>query len=205
MAACRLASKGKTMADSSYNLEVQNILSFLKMQHMNRDTTQFIEPITTDINPECLVSPRYLKKYKNKQVSGELSHNFHISTLSKVKCVVGKRQKEDDILSVVMCVSWEAVYVFDELLVELHRAAFDASQMGASWHRGCLAMECNLSSTPPPLHFLLLFLLFLIPTPLCPRGNQDSSHPNHSGLHTVELLMSDWNRYLNLSSQSLCL
>lgn len=67
MAACRLASKGKTMADSSYNLEVQNILSFLKMQHMNPDP-QFIEPITTDINPECLVSPRYLKKYKNKQV-----------------------------------------------------------------------------------------------------------------------------------------
>lgn len=57
------------MADSSYNLEVQNILSFLKMQHMNPDP-QFIEPITTDINPECLVSPRYLKKYKNKQVSG---------------------------------------------------------------------------------------------------------------------------------------
>lgn len=68
MAACRLASKGKTMADSSYNLEVQNILSFLKMQHMNPDP-QFIEPITSDINPECLVSPRYLKKYKNKQVS----------------------------------------------------------------------------------------------------------------------------------------
>lgn len=68
MAACRLASKGKTMADSSYNLEVQNILSFLKMQHMNPDPA-FIEPITTDINPECLVSPRYLKKYKNKQVN----------------------------------------------------------------------------------------------------------------------------------------
>ena len=75
MAACRLASKGKTMADSSYNLEVQNILSFLKMQHMNPDP-QFIaaEYINTDINPECLVSPRYLKKYKNKQVSREDRH-----------------------------------------------------------------------------------------------------------------------------------
>ena len=68
MAACRLASKGKTMADSSYNLEVQNLLSFLKMQHMNPDSQLIAEPITTDINPECLVSPRYLKKYKNKQV-----------------------------------------------------------------------------------------------------------------------------------------
>uniref|UniRef100_A0A672RM28 Fermitin family homolog 2 n=1 Tax=Sinocyclocheilus grahami TaxID=75366 RepID=A0A672RM28_SINGR len=71
MAACRLATKGKTMADSSYNLEVQNILSFLKMQHMNPDP-QIIEPITIDINPECLVSPRYLKKYKNKQISARI-------------------------------------------------------------------------------------------------------------------------------------
>ncbi|CAI5764851.1 Hypothetical predicted protein [Podarcis lilfordi] len=68
MAACRLASKGKTMADSSYNLEVQNILSFLKMQHLNPDPQIIAEQVTTDINPECLVSPRYLKKYKNKQV-----------------------------------------------------------------------------------------------------------------------------------------
>lgn len=56
------------MADSSYNLEVQNILSFLKMQHLNPDPQLIPEQITTDINPECLVSPRYLKKYKNKQV-----------------------------------------------------------------------------------------------------------------------------------------
>lgn len=68
------------MADSSYNLEVQNILSFLKMQHMNPDP-QFIEPITTDINPECLVSPRYLKKYKNKQVS-------------KIPCKGSKKKKK---------------------------------------------------------------------------------------------------------------
>uniref|UniRef100_A0AAY4AIU1 PH domain-containing protein n=1 Tax=Denticeps clupeoides TaxID=299321 RepID=A0AAY4AIU1_9TELE len=72
MAACRLASKGKTMADSSYNLEVQNILSFLKMQHMNPDPQFIAEPINTDINPECLVSPRYLKKYKNKQISARI-------------------------------------------------------------------------------------------------------------------------------------
>uniref|UniRef100_A0A8C7UDU6 Band 4.1 domain-containing protein n=1 Tax=Oncorhynchus mykiss TaxID=8022 RepID=A0A8C7UDU6_ONCMY len=73
MAACRLASKGKTMADSSYNLEVQNILSFLKMQHMNPDPQFIAEPaVTNDINSECLVSPRYLKKYKNKQISARI-------------------------------------------------------------------------------------------------------------------------------------
>ncbi|KAJ6654012.1 hypothetical protein lerEdw1_007521, partial [Lerista edwardsae] len=72
MAACRLASKGKTMADSSYNLEVQNILSFLKMQHLNPDPQIITEQVTTDINPECLVSPRYLKKYKNKQITARI-------------------------------------------------------------------------------------------------------------------------------------
>uniref|UniRef100_A0A8C7CUV0 FERM domain containing kindlin 2 n=1 Tax=Oncorhynchus kisutch TaxID=8019 RepID=A0A8C7CUV0_ONCKI len=73
MAACRLASKGKTMADSSYSLEVQNILSFLKMQHMNPDPQFIAEPaVTNDINSECLVSPRYLKKYKNKQISARI-------------------------------------------------------------------------------------------------------------------------------------
>uniref|UniRef100_A0A5F8HDC3 FERM domain containing kindlin 2 n=1 Tax=Monodelphis domestica TaxID=13616 RepID=A0A5F8HDC3_MONDO len=72
MAACRLASKGKTMADSSYNLEVQNILSFLKMQHLNPDPQLIPEQVTTDINPECLVSPRYLKKYRNKQITARI-------------------------------------------------------------------------------------------------------------------------------------
>ncbi|NXE22712.1 FERM2 protein, partial [Ardeotis kori] len=72
MAACRLASKGKTMADSSYGMEVQNILSFLKMQHLNPDPQVIPEQITTDINPECLVSPRYLKKYKNKQITARI-------------------------------------------------------------------------------------------------------------------------------------
>uniref|UniRef100_A0A8B9C6P8 FERM domain containing kindlin 2 n=1 Tax=Anser brachyrhynchus TaxID=132585 RepID=A0A8B9C6P8_9AVES len=72
MAACRLASKGKTMADSSYSMEVQNILSFLKMQHLNPDPQLIPEQITTDINPECLVSPRYLKKYKNKQITARI-------------------------------------------------------------------------------------------------------------------------------------
>uniref|UniRef100_UPI00398F4114 fermitin family homolog 2 isoform X4 n=1 Tax=Pristiophorus japonicus TaxID=55135 RepID=UPI00398F4114 len=72
MAACRLASKGKTMADSSYSLEVQNILSFLKMQHLNPDPQVIPDQNSTDINPECFVSPRYLKKYKNKQISARI-------------------------------------------------------------------------------------------------------------------------------------
>lgn len=32
MAACKLAAKGRTMADSSYNSEVDNLKTLLKMQ-----------------------------------------------------------------------------------------------------------------------------------------------------------------------------
>lgn len=49
----------------------------------------------------------------------------------------------------------KVVYLFDELVVELGEAASDASQMGASWHRACLALECILPLLPllysPPL------------------------------------------------------
>uniref|UniRef100_A0A671SCE6 Fermitin family homolog 3-like n=1 Tax=Sinocyclocheilus anshuiensis TaxID=1608454 RepID=A0A671SCE6_9TELE len=66
MAACRLASKGKTLADSSFSSEVQSIQSFLAMQK----TTPSTNTAQTDesINTHSLVSPRYQKKYKPKQV-----------------------------------------------------------------------------------------------------------------------------------------
>uniref|UniRef100_A0A673NG90 Fermitin family homolog 3-like n=1 Tax=Sinocyclocheilus rhinocerous TaxID=307959 RepID=A0A673NG90_9TELE len=66
MAACRLASRGKTLADSSFSSEVQSIQSFLAMQK----TTASNNTAQTDesINTHSLVSPRYQKKYKPKQV-----------------------------------------------------------------------------------------------------------------------------------------
>uniref|UniRef100_A0A671M8A3 Fermitin family homolog 3-like n=1 Tax=Sinocyclocheilus anshuiensis TaxID=1608454 RepID=A0A671M8A3_9TELE len=67
MAACRLASKGKTLADSSFSSEVQSIQSFLAMQK----TTPTNNTAQTDesINTHSLVSPRYQKKYKPKQLT----------------------------------------------------------------------------------------------------------------------------------------
>uniref|UniRef100_A0A672NQA1 FERM domain containing kindlin 3 n=1 Tax=Sinocyclocheilus grahami TaxID=75366 RepID=A0A672NQA1_SINGR len=67
MAACRLASKGKTLADSSFSSEVQSIQSFLAMQK----TTPSTNTAQTDesINTHSLVSPRYQKKYKPKQLT----------------------------------------------------------------------------------------------------------------------------------------
>ncbi|XP_069036338.1 fermitin family homolog 3b [Lepisosteus oculatus] len=67
MGACRLASKGKTMADSTYASEVANIQAFLAMQRSNPGP----QPSATDetINTQSLVSPRYQKKYKAKQLT----------------------------------------------------------------------------------------------------------------------------------------
>ncbi|XP_024895706.1 fermitin family homolog 1 isoform X2 [Pteropus alecto] len=86
MAACILASKGKTMADSSYQPEVLNILSFLRMK--NRNSTS---PVTSslenmDINPECFVSPRCAKKHKSKQLAARiLEAHQNVSQMSLVE------------------------------------------------------------------------------------------------------------------------
>ncbi|KAJ7996627.1 hypothetical protein DPEC_G00239010 [Dallia pectoralis] len=67
MAACSLASKGKTLADSSFLSEVQNIQSFLAVQR----TTPGVNTVQTDesINPHSLVPHCYQKKYKAKQLT----------------------------------------------------------------------------------------------------------------------------------------
>ncbi|EPY79155.1 fermitin family 1-like protein [Camelus ferus] len=72
MAACILASKGKTMADSSYQPEVLNILSFLRMK--NRNSASQVAPglENMDMNPECFVSPRCAKKHKSKQLAARI-------------------------------------------------------------------------------------------------------------------------------------
>lgn len=69
MAACVLASKGKTMADSSYRPEVHKILSFLKMKNWSMSPQAVSDTENVDMKPECFVSLRYTKKYKSKQVS----------------------------------------------------------------------------------------------------------------------------------------
>lgn len=71
MAACALASKGKTMADSSYQSEVHNILSLLKMKSRTAAPQEVSDVESMDLKPECFISPRYAKKYKSKQVNGE--------------------------------------------------------------------------------------------------------------------------------------
>uniref|UniRef100_A0A4W5Q476 FERM domain containing kindlin 3b n=1 Tax=Hucho hucho TaxID=62062 RepID=A0A4W5Q476_9TELE len=66
MAACRLASKGKSLADRLFQSEVQSIRSFLAMQQTNPNTHT---DNSMSINTHSLVSPRYSKKYKVKQLT----------------------------------------------------------------------------------------------------------------------------------------
>uniref|UniRef100_H0X839 FERM domain containing kindlin 1 n=1 Tax=Otolemur garnettii TaxID=30611 RepID=H0X839_OTOGA len=72
MAACILASKGKTMADSSYQPEVVNILSFLRMKNRNVASQVASSLESMDMNPECFVSPRCTKKHKSKQLAARI-------------------------------------------------------------------------------------------------------------------------------------
>ncbi|XP_030304433.1 fermitin family homolog 1 isoform X3 [Calypte anna] len=72
MAACVLASKGRTMADSSYRPEVHKILSFLKMKNWTMSSQAVSDPESLDMKTECFISPRYTKKYKSKQLAARI-------------------------------------------------------------------------------------------------------------------------------------
>ncbi|XP_040565279.1 unc-112-related protein isoform X2 [Lepeophtheirus salmonis] len=64
MAALRLAARGKTMADISYESEVKSIMAFLSMQRPAE--APVINPATLDINLEEYVAPRFLRKLRSK-------------------------------------------------------------------------------------------------------------------------------------------
>ncbi|RXN23284.1 fermitin family -like protein [Labeo rohita] len=83
-AACLLASKGKTMAYSSYRTEVKNIQSFLQMKSLAPPPGQATPDVESmEMNAECFVSPRYAKKYKTKQLTTRILEAHHnISQLS---------------------------------------------------------------------------------------------------------------------------
>lgn len=66
MAACRLAAKGRSLADASYETEVNSITAFLQLQ--KPATTPAINPNSLDINPEDYVAPRFAKKLKGKVI-----------------------------------------------------------------------------------------------------------------------------------------
>lgn len=88
MAACKLASTGRTMADSSYEAEVRALQSFLGMQHpvasptsphnSSHSTTQSSNNTTlnsisqADIQPEDFVAGRFFRKIKSKTLVSKI-------------------------------------------------------------------------------------------------------------------------------------
>ncbi|KAM6954283.1 fermitin family homolog 1 [Aplochiton taeniatus] len=88
-AACILASKGKTMAYSSYRSEVKKIQSFLQMKSLAPPPGQAAPNLDSmEMNAECFVSPRYVKKYKTKQLTSrilEALQNISRLTLMEAK------------------------------------------------------------------------------------------------------------------------
>lgn len=89
MAGCRLASKGRTMADSSYASEVQAILAFLSLQRTgsggSANHTQGPDASPEGLNPYGLVAPRFQRKFKAKQVpervGGGNDHSIYLVNL----------------------------------------------------------------------------------------------------------------------------
>lgn len=64
MAACRLAARGRSLSDNTYESEVKSILNFLEIQ--KPALAPAISPSSLDISPEDYISPRHVKKLKNK-------------------------------------------------------------------------------------------------------------------------------------------
>ena len=91
MAACRLAAKGKTMADASYDAEVKSILAFLAMQ--KPAPAPAINPASLDIQPDDYVAPRFLRKLKNK-VKKKFLLNFCIKNFPFNKKLKILKQKK---------------------------------------------------------------------------------------------------------------
>ncbi|KAM9795420.1 fermitin family homolog 3b [Neosynchiropus ocellatus] len=89
MAACRTASKGKTLADSSYQSEIQNIQSFLEMQKTTLGSHGSSSMTDEGINTYSVVSPRYHKKYKIKQLTPRILDAYqNVAQLSLTEAVM---------------------------------------------------------------------------------------------------------------------
>ncbi|VDO41094.1 unnamed protein product [Onchocerca flexuosa] len=85
MAACRLASRGKTMADASYQSEVDSIKKLLQMQsgvagtQNNASKKHHAVELPPDFNVDEFVSQRYTRKARSKQALQQRISEAHSS------------------------------------------------------------------------------------------------------------------------------
>nr|CAH7760202.1 unnamed protein product [Callosobruchus chinensis] len=83
MACCRLAAKGRSLADSSYETEKQTILDFLNLQRPSEQPV--INPSSLDIQVEDFIAPKYLKKSKGKLTQRILEAHANVKDLGLVE------------------------------------------------------------------------------------------------------------------------
>ncbi|XP_043686920.1 unc-112-related protein [Vespula pensylvanica] len=83
MAACRLAAKGRTLADASYESEVNSITAFLQLQRPA--PAPAISPNSLDITPDDYVAPRFVKRFKGKLVQRILEAHANVKDLPLVE------------------------------------------------------------------------------------------------------------------------
>ncbi|XP_034176930.1 unc-112-related protein isoform X2 [Osmia lignaria lignaria] len=83
MAACRLAAKGRSLADASYESEVNSITAFLQLQRPA--PAPAISPNSLDIVPDDYVAPRFVKKFKGKLVQRILEAHTNVKDLPLVE------------------------------------------------------------------------------------------------------------------------
>lgn len=82
MAACRLAAKGRTLADASYESEVNSITAFLQLQRPA--PAPAINPNSLDIIPEDYVASRFAKKFKGKVITIFAHSNLYEREIDKL-------------------------------------------------------------------------------------------------------------------------
>ena len=82
MAACRLAAKGRSLADSSYDSEVSSIKSFLNMQKPAHQPTININP--DQLDPNEFIAPRFIKKLSRKAAHRILEAHANVKDLSLI-------------------------------------------------------------------------------------------------------------------------
>jgi kindlin 2 len=82
MAACRLAAKGRSLADSSYESEVSSIRSFLSMQKPAQAPAVNINP--NNIHAGEYLAPRFAKKLKGKAANRMLEAHANVKDLSLI-------------------------------------------------------------------------------------------------------------------------
>lgn len=83
MAACRLASKGRSLADSSYDSEVASIKSFLSMQKPALESAVSVNP--GSIDPVDYLSPKMYKKLRSKAVQRILETHANVKKLPLIE------------------------------------------------------------------------------------------------------------------------